>query len=242
MLVVKFPSAFLSGAPLVISTQLKFILAASTICVALFERPSTAGVVAFNNFGPNDSYQNAGNWQGSLFNDEMMLAQRFIPSVSGPLGKLELGLFFLGPVSEDTSANVDELTLSVVADVNNEPGAQELWSQLYVDKSPTEFGHVAGFEVNAGPSLTAGTKYWLISKSPSTGTTPHTWYRSPGPHEPLAVQHIRSEVGHPLGVWNVFADSPGFALRVTVIPEPAAASLMLAASASLLAMRRRTIL
>jgi hypothetical protein len=223
-----------------ISTQLKFILAASAVCLALFERPSTAGVVAFNNFGPNDTYRNEGVWQGTLFPQEVMSAQRFTPSVSGSLVRLELGLIFHAPASEDTRDIVDELTLSLVADVDGKPGTQALWSQLYVDQSPIEFGHVAGFDVIAGPSLTADTKYWLISKSPSTGSTPHTWFGALGPHEPSAMQFIRSASGHPLGVWNVFTDSPGLALRVTVIPEPAAAALMLAASAALLAFRRRT--
>jgi hypothetical protein len=221
-----------------ISTRLRFILLPVLLGIAVCSSSCAAGVIAYNSFGPNDSYSFSGNWQGSFFDHEMMLAQRFTPSVGGPLDKIELGLFFHAPSSERNAENVDELTLSLVADVNGKPGTQELWSQFYAGNSPTEHGPVASFDVAAGPTLNAGTMYWLTSRSTPVGFTPHVWDRSLTPHEPLALHYIRGGGPTLEGVWTVHTDSPGFAMRVTLIPEPAAAALMLAATVTLVAIRR----
>lgn len=224
------------------SSRLKHIFLATCVAVVVSTGSCTAGVVAFDNFGPNDSYDSWGNCQGSAFLDEMMLAQRFTPEFSGVLDKFELGFFYVGGLSAETMGNVDELTLALVPDVNGEPGTQELWAQIYLDKSPTNYGYVATFDVAGGPTLEAGTKYWLTSRSTSIGFRPHSWYRAPAPSEPLGLYYIRSEWPEGVGKWHTIppTDGHGFALRVTVIPEPAAPTLMLAASAALVAMRRRT--
>ena len=62
-------------------------------------------------------------------------------------------------------------------------------------------------------------------------------------HAPLALYFIQGGGVQPEGEWQTYfsENETGFAMRVTVIiPEPATAALLLAASATLLTVRRRT--
>ncbi|MBL9165912.1 MAG: PEP-CTERM sorting domain-containing protein [Planctomycetaceae bacterium] len=165
--------------------------------------------------------------------------------------KIETGMRFNVPgIASPHNLNVDDLTLSIVRDDNGKPGTQILWSQNYIDNVPTGLGCIASFNVEGGLTLETGSKYWVVSRSTSVGTTPHTWYFANLPaSEPYAVYYFRSNNSSiPTGEWLVNG-APGLpsrlierTLTVTVIPEPAAAALMLAASAALIAVRRRTIL
>jgi len=230
-----------------ISIRMKFILAAAALAIVVHCHPCAAAI-AFNNFGPNETYGSpGGNWQGRYHDQEVKLAQRFTPSISGQLHWIGMGLTYTDGLNDQSG---DVVTLAIVPDVDGKPGASELWSQIYIDKV-TNRGFLqgaTGFQASGGPSLQAGTSYWLTSTTPSTAGL-HLWWRSPMINEPPAIYFIDGGGVHPEGEWDVLDSpnqlgllDPGFALRIVVIPEPAAAALMLAASAAFLAVRRRTSL
>ena len=228
-----------------VSTPLKLILAAATLALAAHGDRCMAAV-AFNSFGPNDTYGSTGlHWQGSNFNEEVKLAQRFTPQISGQLSKLELGLSYSG----QNGQSGDEITLAIVPDVDGKPGAAELWSQTYIDSVPFRAQNQGAnsFSVSGGPLLQEGTKYWLTSTTPPSSGL-HLWWLSPFPHEPYALYFIRGTFNQVVGEWHVRESPTWFgapvyshALRVSVVPEPAAAALMIAAIATFLAIRRRAV-
>ncbi|WP_145433415.1 hypothetical protein [Lacipirellula limnantheis] len=230
------------------STMLRFISPAATLLVVVCGGPCCADVVTFNNFGSNPIYQPAGTWQGSAEggSEETMLAQRFTAKFGGRLAKIESGMTFNFPSQGSDPNNVDYLSISLVPDDSNKPGSQVFWSQNYINNVPITVGAIASFDVQAGPTLKAGSKYWVVSRSTSIGTTPYVWWlANPPASEPYAYYYFKS-IAAVTGEW-ISGNTPPhrrheFSLRVTVIPEPAAAALMLAASATLLAICRRTIL
>lgn len=230
------------------STHMRLISAATAILIVVCGGRCFADFIAYNNFGVNPIYQSVGTWQGSSGLDEAMQAQRFTANLGGQLTKIETGMRFNSPGQGlSFASNVDRLTFSLVPDDNGKPGTQELWSQNYGGNVPTVFGAIASFNVLAGPTLVPGSKYWLISRSTSIGSTPHVWWlANPPANEPYAYYYLRGAT-IPTGEWVVNrgpSTSPRGnerALRVSVmIPEPTAAALMLAASATLLTVRRCT--
>lgn len=186
---------------------------------------------------------------GPIGNGEFKLAQCFTPSVTGKLSRLDLLLKF-NPATY-LGANFDELTLRIVSDENGIPAGAELWSQTYVnettriqdDSSSSSFGAANGIE------LELGTQYWLTATTMPTALTsaPYRWsFTDTRKNEPRATYYIRGVPNGqwPVGQWivNQYDDVYPFefGLRVSVIPEPAATALMLAASAAFLAVRRRS--
>ena len=230
------------------STQMRFISLATVALINLCGGRCFADVIAFDNLGANQRYTKLGVAQGSSDSEEDMLAQRFTAKVGGRMTKIETGMNFNVPgIASPRNLNVDDLTLSVVRDDNGKPGTQVLWSQNYIDNVPTGWGRIASFNVEGGPTLETGSKYWVVSRSTSIGRAPHTWYMANRPvSEPYAVYYFRSNI-FTTGEWVVggVAGTPPRlferTLRVTVIPEPAAAALMIVASATLLAVRRQTV-
>lgn len=226
-------------------SQLRFALSVILLGITLCIGQCAAGVIAFSNFDP-DLYYNSGGWGvGSVLDIyEFKQAQRFTPATSGKLSKLDLLFDF--QQSNALGHNVDELTLTIVADDNGKPGSTELWSQTYRDEATRRRDDPSTSSFNAanGIVLEEGLQYWLVAKTPSAGNTKYIWwYTDTGKNEPRAIYQIRGLV---TGQWMVNLNYDDilreFGLRVTVIPEPAAAALMLAAGAALLAMRRRTSL
>src|SRR5690606_3102151 len=138
-----------------------------------------ADFITYNNLGVNPIYQSVGTWQGSAEGpyEEAMAAQRFTANIGGRLTKIETGMRFNPPGEGFTFVrNVDDVTFSLVGDDNGKPGTQVLWSQNYLGNVPTVFGAIASFNVQAGPALMSGSKYWVISRSTSIGSTPHVWW------------------------------------------------------------------
>lgn len=226
-------------------SQLRFVLVAALLGITLCIGQCAAGVLAFSNFNP-DLFYNSGGWGvGSVLDIyEFKQAQRFTPATSGKLSKLDLLFDF--QQSNALGHNVDELTLTIVADDNGKPGSTELWSQTYLDQATRRRDDPSTSSFNAanGIVLEEDMQYWLTATTTSAGNNKYIWwFTDPGKNEPRAVYYIR---GFTTGQWIVnqnYEDFPyEFGLRVTVIPEPAAAVLMLAASAALLTMRRRTSL
>jgi hypothetical protein len=225
------------------STRTRFISTATVLLVAICGDRCFADFIAYNNFGTNPIYQPIATWQGSWDSEEGMTAQRFNAKVGGRMTKLETGMTFSPTLHE---LNVDDITLSLVPDDNGKPGTQVLWSQNYICNVPTIFGSIASFDVEGGPNLTAASKYWVMSRSTSIGRGPHAWSFANQPaSEPYAYYYFRSNI-FTTGEWVVPQEPPAYryerTLRITVIPEPSAAALMLAASATLLTVRRRTSL
>ena len=231
------------------STNIKLILAVVILSVAASPAQCVAEIIAFSNYDPGLAYDSGAWVVGPIGSGEYKLAQRFTPSVTGKLSRLDLLLKF-NPATY-LGANFDELTLRIVSDENGLPAGAELWSQTYInettriqdDFSSSSFGAANGIE------LEQGAQYWLTATTIPRALTsaPYRWsFTDTGKNEPRAKYYIRSVPNGqwPVGQWivNQYHDVYPFefGLRVSVIPEPAAAALTLAASAALLVVRRRT--
>ena len=155
------------------STQLRFISPAVVLLIVVCSGRCFADFIAFDNLGANQRYTKLGVAQGSSDSEEDMLAQRFTAKVGGRMTKIETGMNFNVPgVESPRNLNVDDLTLSLVRDDNGKPGTQVLWSQNYIDNVPTGLGRIASFNVEGGPTLETGSKYWVVSRSTSIGRGP----------------------------------------------------------------------
>jgi hypothetical protein len=235
-----------------ISNNLKLILAVAMLCLAARSSQCVAEVIAFSNYDPGSVY-NSGGWViGPAAGPyEFKLAQRFTPSVTGRLSKLDLLLEF-NPVNYQ-GLNVDELTLRIVSDENGIPAGAELWSQTYFNEATRvqDDSSSSSFDAANGIELKQGAQYWLTATTiqGALALGPYRWwFTDTGKNEPRATYYIRGvQNGQwPVGQWivNQYYDQYPFefGLRVTIIPEPAAPALMLAASATLVAVRRRSVI
>lgn len=230
-------------------TQLRFSLLAFVCGSILCAGRSTAATVAYSNFDPTDNSTGRGYRLGNQGDDfETRVAQRFTPTSGGRLTKIELTLQYLPGEWSHGPINRDELTLVIVPDVNGKPSDDELWSQLYLDKTqrmgPSQ-PH-SSYEVTNGIALLEGASYWLVARATSEGYSPYDWSMAQSATtEDRALFYIRGTSSVVVGEWLVNhwyngVNDQELGLRVTVIPEPAAAAPLLAASATLLAFRRPT--
>lgn len=220
------------------ANRVKFNLLATAVSIVISAVQCFGGNVAYDSFGPDDTITEQGSYQGFYIAFERKLAQRFTAQASGLLHQIEMAVTY----SDSLDNQGNEITLAIVPDIDGKPGTGELWSQTYIDQVGFfyEAKGATSFSASGGPLLQMGTKYWLTSSTP-TDAGLHTWWHVTTPHEPIAIYWLQGGGAHIENEWNVLdaPGDPGFGLRVTVIPEPAAATLMLAASATLLAVRRR---
>ncbi len=208
-----------------------------------------AGLVAYSNLGTPIAGAVLGVIPTVFYGErELIRAQRFTPTTSGRLSRLELLMDFATQRYVGRPRNIDQLTLRLVTEENGLPSNTELWSQLFVDQSFRSTGFpdassISSFDVDAGLTLQEGMHYWLTATAISIGDTPYVWHYTSADVEPRGRYFVRGNEPDALGRWLVTPGVPNgeLGLRVTVIPEPAAAALMLAASATLLAVRRRIL-
>ncbi len=209
-----------------------------------------AEVIAYDNIGPVSRRQGYYLGSGNNISGEAKLAQRFTPTTSGQLSKLELTMYFM-PFENSALQlkNIDELTLSIVPDENGKPGATNLWSEVFINKTEVSGIYPSSFNVANGLSLDEGKNYWLVAATTSEGMFPYTWWLDGSENRGTTAQNfIKAPAGAVTGEWlvnyqwNPQVKPPQLGLRVSVhVPEPAAAALMIIASATLLTVRRRTI-
>jgi hypothetical protein len=197
---------------------LRLLAAAGCIAAAT---SASADPVAFDNFGPGDSYSNAGRWVGTIGPSTTDLASSFVPTQSGEIAALALAL-----VSEYGGANT--FTLSIRLDASGPNGAL-LWQSDFPDAWIAPFGSVLDLSI-AGPAVTAGMLYWLVVETDAP--TFYTWQSNTTNDTGPIASRLDG------GGWAVTPDASRSALRVTLVPEPGTAGLF-ALGLALLGVRRR---
>jgi hypothetical protein len=199
------------------------------VIVLLASAPATASTVVFDNLGPSDSYGYSGDWFGRIEGavPENPLAGEFTPSSSGKFNEVWAAIWH--------QSGLNEVTLALLTDNSGSPSAA-IWQQTFFDQLGDDYGcvlHVANIE---GPTLTAGTRYWLRASTPDVAGTVQAWYCN---DQGDMGSRARWEDGR---LW-IFSNTERFALRVGVVPEPSTLTNLGVGAISLLAWgwRRRFI-
>jgi hypothetical protein len=202
-----------------ISNKLSFL---ATILILALQCGSTANAVTivFDNIAPSTPYYNPyGNWLGTFGGQYEITATTFVPSASGPLDTLDLGLFYLN--------GNNSVTLRLSPDTGGLPGAP-IWTTT-VPPAPG-YGSLISLTGIAGPTINAGQMYWLEGVAPVTPTTEHAWY-----------VNNQGDVGPVIASGNYLASSDRFSLRVGIpsaVPEPVSCALILSGALGVIFTRR----
>ena len=179
-------------------------------------------VVAFDNYGPNLTCDNAGGWMGSGLSSASFEAISFVPTTSGKITSITAGMY--GRMS---STFVNRVTLYLLPQAGDLPPTRNaLWSETFSNQlkinSPS-----STFSPTNGPNVVAGTRYWLYAEVPLTGAFNPEYYWMFG----LTGQNLYGSYS-PSGVgtnrWDIVNPStyPGYAARILVtVPEPSVAAL-----------------
>jgi hypothetical protein len=201
---------------------IKLSFLATMLVLALQGGSSTnAATIVFDNIAPSTPYYNPyGNWLGTFVNQYEITATTFVPSASGPLDTLDLGLFYLN--------GANSVTLRLSQDSGGLPGAP-IWTTS-VPPAPG-YGFLLSVTGIGGPTINAGQTYWLEGVAPVTPTTEHAWY-----------VNNQGDVGPVIASGNYVANTDRFSLRVGVlssVPEPVSCVLILSGTLGLALFRRR---
>jgi hypothetical protein len=177
-----------------------------------------ASEIAYNSFAAGDQYARYGSWFGTrpeFPEDTYAVAAQFTPTASGPLSELWVAI-------NDGLGNPAPFTLSLHTGAAS-PDAVSLWEESYSGLLLGGSLSVFHTEVLGGPTLQAGTPYWLIAQGPETAA--YYWGASSGTDAEGAVGLNFNDMG-----WEVFSGPKvePFALRVGVVPEPSTLALLVA--------------
>jgi hypothetical protein len=195
-----------------------------------------AEMVVFDNM-PNNSHQNYGTWMGSGFNQVMYAASSFTPSATGQITRFDAAMWYRDP-------SPNQVTLHVLPAVGAVPPTENsIWSQTY-SGALARYGGISSFQVDDGPTVNAGTQYWLYVETPVTGlyNPGYDWYDGTIGGNSTAWYFAQSPTRS--DSWEVFAPSSvrGRSLRVTaVVPEPSSVGLLTVAGAVGLTRRCRRV-
>ncbi len=164
-----------------------------------------AGPIAFDNLGPNDTYEVFGTWFGTRpkFPDSSIAtAVQFESLATGRVRDLWLAI-------TDSNATAD-FSISIRDDADNTLG-EELWRGTFSGSILGDFETVLHLGDLAGPLLQQGASYWVVAEGPSTYAY-FWWANDTGDRGPLALnQNMHG--------WDIFDDAERWAFRVAV-PEP----------------------
>ena len=183
---------------------------------------ASAQNIAYNNFGPGDSYDtNDYHPVGSV--DNFSWAMEFTSATSGPLASMAFAMDEFGAYR-----------IALCLDTGgNGPGTQlQTW---FSGGNDNGLDYVYG---NGSTSLTAGQNYW-VTVEPLTGDEfPWgEWFWSNNTYDP--VDYAFTVL--PPNAWTPVPGARSSAFRVETVPEPASlAGLALAAAAFLIRSRSRT--
>lgn len=204
----------------VLKVKLSF-LATALVMALQFGSATNAATIVFDNISPTTPYYNPyGNWLGTFAGQYEITATTFVPSASGPLDTLDLGLFYLN--------GTNSVTLRLSPDTGGLPGAP-IW-QTTVPPAPG-YGSLISLTGIGGPTINAGQMYWLEGVAPVTPTTEHAWY-----------VNNQGDVGPVIASGNYLANSDRFSLRVGIpsaVPEPVSCVLILTGALGLTLVRAR---
>jgi|GEM_PF-1344263 len=176
--------------------------------------PVISPVVAFNSFGPGNTYLTTVGWGvegASTSAGYRGQAEWFVPGVSGNLSSIQLALF--------RSSGSGRSNIYLAQDNGGIPGTI-LESFLNV-LSP---GGVLTLNSTAQSLLQAGNEYWLCAE-PADSTTVSGWYYN-NQSQANGFAYERSQWG-----WTAFGPPPAvpasgvFRVSVTPVPEPSAVGL-----------------
>jgi hypothetical protein len=183
-------------------------------------------IVAFNSFGPGNTYNTAIVWGvtgASTSGGYRGQAEFFVPAVSGDLSSITLPTFRQSGsgrsnffVAEDNGSTPGTILESFLNTANNSNGLLTLNSV-------------------AQPLLTAGLKYWLCDE-PADATTVNGWFEGQSYAPGFAFE--RSQWG-----WSFVAPPsvpPSGVFSVSVIPVPEPAAVLLIPVAALFVCRLNT--
>ena len=186
--------------------------------------------VVFDNFGPNNTYDNGGTWMGSGFNEVMFSASAFTPTASGRIVRFDAGMR-MTPINPP----LNQATLYLLTQVGDVPptATNSIWSQSYSGNLAASFGGITTFTLSNGPVVSAGERYWLyveVPLTPSASSPQYFWQEGLTGTDAAALYFAQSPTRPQ--TWQIFdpAVSPGRSLRVTAfVPEPAAAVVLVVA-------------
>jgi len=183
--------------------------------------PATAAVIVYDNISPvMPYYHNYGNWLGTFGGQYEITATTFVPSGSGQLDELTLGLFY--------QTGVNSVTLRLSPDVAGLPSTP-IWQTTVPPAAG--YGSLLSVSGIAGPMLTAGQTYWLEGVAPVTPSTLHGWY-----------SNNQGDYGPIIASGNYYLNQQRFSLRVgvpAIVPEPVSCVLLVMGVLWLGAGRRR---
>jgi hypothetical protein len=187
---------------------------------------SRADFSIYNNLGPNNSYNStAYGFVGTSMGNNYEWAEEFIPSASGSLSGLNLGMIY------DFGNNI--VTLSLLSNANGALG-NTLWSQTFTNQlgSPGSMFSVSNLN---GPMLNTGSSYWLVAGTDSTSA--QAWFAGfSGNPASMGVN----------GSWTYNVPNSPLAMEVmanNVTPTPIPASFVLMGSGllGLVGLRQRVL-
>jgi hypothetical protein len=186
-----------------------------------------AGTVA-STFGPSDSYSTSGAAIIGL-TDGQVLQQALLFTVPSSSS------YFLDGIEVPVSASSPQFTTIVfdlMADSAGVPGSV-LESFTFSGITTTFSGEIVSGRSSLRPTLLAGETYWLGASAPQSMLY---WNIAVGgPSVPRALRRD-------FGAWEIFdGDDPSTAFRIsgTVVPEPAAWSLIIVGTSVIALLRAR---
>lgn len=207
---------------------------AAALSVMLLARVASAAVV-FTSLAADGSYDsgtgrgiNGSAWMYGYAAE----ADQFMPSASGTLSSIELGLHY----ALFSSAAGDQVDVRLALDVNDPlsghiPSATSLTAGTLTLNTSFGYSDLLTFTPTNVVSLTAGTPYWVVILPHFTTTVADWNANSIGKSGPVAISLNGSS-------WLQNPIEPMDAFRVNTVPEPSTYSLVLLGLAGALKLRR----
>lgn len=191
------------------------LIATLAICSAAFAQ------VAYDNFGPGDTFVENSGWTIGAAS-EQEIALQFDSLATGILAGVRFASFYL--------TGSTDLQIQLLEDSSNELGSvMKTWNITKSDGAPGTITNLT----SSDPSiiLTTGTTYWLEMTTTSGGH--HAWnFNDQGDTGRLAFNNSG-------GSWNYLDNQDFGVFNVRLVPEPASMIALGVGVAALVARRRR---
>ena len=182
---------------------------------------ASAQNIAYNNFGPGDSYD-TNDYHAVGSHSNFSWAMEFTSATSGPLASISFAF-----------SGWNSYSIALCLDTGGDgPGAQlQSWVSSGNDNG---LSYVYG---NGSTSLTAGQSYWVTVEPPidGAGYPWGDWFWSNSAYDP--VDYADTIV--PPNAWTPVPGARSSAFRVETVPEPASLAGLALAAAAFLTRRRK---